>query len=114
MSMIARANYVHSIGGAIWNGLLPGKLANYLPVDEKSASRKIFGSIVVAKKYKAGTAARDAINLAYRETQQRLSIASLALSLPLLLFVIFMRNIKLEEEDKLREDITEKKTIVDS
>lgn len=69
---------------------------------------------MTAKKYKAGTAARDAINLAYRESQQRLSVASLALSLPLLVFVIFMRNIKLEEEDKLREDITEKKTIVDS
>jgi len=114
MSIIASTDYVHSIGGAIWNGLLPGKLARYLPVDEKSASRKIFGSIVVAKKYKAGTAARDAINLAYRESQQRLSIASLALSLPLLLIVIFMRNIKLGEEDKLRAEVTEKKAVVDS
>ena len=105
---------IFSIGGAIWNHILPEKLAEHLPVASKSDARKIFGSIVVAKKYKAGTAARDAINFAYRESQQRLSIASLSLSLPLLLIIIFMRNIKLQQEDELREAIVEKKEQIDS
>ena len=93
-----------SIGGAIWNGILPKKLRSYLPADNNSAARAIFGSIVTAKKYKAGTAARDAINLGYRETQQSLSIASLCLALPLFVIIVFMKNVKLEEEDRVRDE----------
>ncbi|PVH74282.1 MFS general substrate transporter [Cadophora sp. DSE1049] len=98
------SNMGNSIGGAIWNGILPKKLRNYLPAENKSAARAIFGSIVTAKKYKVGTAARDAINLGYRETQRSLSIASLCLALPLFVIIIFMRNVKLEEEDKVRDE----------
>merc|ERR1712093_922355 len=97
------SNMGNSIGGAIWNGILPKKLRSYLPADNNSAARAIFGSIVTAKKYKAGTAARDAINLGYRETQQSLSIASLCLALPLFVIIVFMKNVKLEEEDKVRD-----------
>ncbi|KAK0123868.1 hypothetical protein ONS95_008861 [Cadophora gregata] len=98
------SNMGNSIGGAIWNGILPRKLNQYLPTENKSVAKAIFGSIVTAKKYKAGTAARDAINLGYRETQRSLSTASLCLSLPLFIIIIFMRNMKLEEEDKVRDE----------
>ncbi|KAL2059852.1 hypothetical protein VTL71DRAFT_10007 [Oculimacula yallundae] len=98
------SNMGNSIGGAIWNGILPNKLRTYLPEPTKGAARAIFGSIVTAKKYKVGTAARDAINLGYRETQRSLSIASLCLSIPLFVIIIFMKNVKLEEEDKVRDE----------
>ncbi|KAH7310262.1 siderophore iron transporter mirA [Rhexocercosporidium sp. MPI-PUGE-AT-0058] len=100
------SNMGNSIGGAIWNGILPSKLRKYLPVEAKAATRAIFGSIVTAKKFKAGSATQVAINLAYRETQRSLSIASFSLSIPLLIIIItiFMRNVKLAEEDKVRDE----------
>ncbi|KAJ4321844.1 hypothetical protein N0V84_005139 [Fusarium piperis] len=101
------ANVGNSIGGALWNTLLPRRLAENLPEVDKANSTTIFRSIVAAQSYEPGTATRDAINLSYRRTQQTLAIGSLSLSIPLLLIMYFFRNVKLEKEDEKRNELAE-------
>ncbi|KAJ4243045.1 hypothetical protein NW757_011576 [Fusarium falciforme] len=95
------------IGGALWNTLLPRRLATNLPEIDKANSTAIFRSIVAAQSYEPGTATRDAINLSYRLTQQTLAIGSLSLSIPLLIIMFFFRNVKLEKEDEKRNEVAE-------
>ncbi|KAF5671100.1 major facilitator [Fusarium circinatum] len=101
------ANVGNSIGGALWNTLLPRRLSANLPEEVKANSTAIFRSIVVAQSYELGTETRDAINLSYRMTQQTLAIGSLSLSIPLLLMMFFFRNVKLAKEDDERNEIAE-------
>lgn len=106
---IATAVYLSSLGfgsnlgvtvsGAIWNSLLPRKLIAYFGEEE---GRKIFGSIVVARGYEAGSADRDAIDTCYRQTQQTLAIGSVCVSGLLLVMVYLVHNVKLGAEDEKR------------
>lgn len=108
---IATAVYLSSLGfgsnlgvtvsGAIWNSLLPRKLIAYFGKEE---GRKIFGSIVVARGYEAGSADRDAIDTCYRQTQQTLAIGSVCVSGLLLVMVYLVHNVKLGDEDEKRAE----------
>ncbi|CAF3488769.1 hypothetical protein SNK05_004341 [Fusarium graminearum] len=108
---IATAVYLSSLGfgsnlgvtvsGAIWNSLLPRKLIAYFGEEE---GRKIFGSIVVARGYEAGSADRDAIDTCYRQTQQTLAIGSVCVSGLLLVMVYLVHNVKLGDEDEKRAE----------
>ncbi|KAF1847083.1 MFS general substrate transporter [Cucurbitaria berberidis CBS 394.84] len=108
---VATAVYLSSLGfgsnlgvtisGAMWNSLLPSRLDNHF---NKAESKRIFGSIVVAKKYKIGSTQRNLIDKCYRETQQRLAIGSICVSGILLVIVFFARNVKLGEEDAKRAE----------
>ncbi|KIX00418.1 uncharacterized protein Z518_10557 [Rhinocladiella mackenziei CBS 650.93] len=96
-----------SIAGAIWRNTLPNKLLDYLPQEDRASAAKIFQSLPTAKSFEPGTPARDAIDQAYRESQQLLGIAATAISAPNLIIMWFMRNIKLDEEseqDKIKVD----------
>ncbi|KAJ9150270.1 Major facilitator [Pleurostoma richardsiae] len=94
-----------SVGGAIWNNLLPDKLQKYLPAEGKSNAMAIYKSIAVARKYAKGSAMRAAIDKSYRETQQILAIAATAGLAPMLLIMFALKNVDLgkkqpgEEED---------------
>ncbi|EWY94929.1 hypothetical protein FOYG_04077 [Fusarium oxysporum NRRL 32931] len=101
------ANVGNSIGGALWNTLLPRRLSANLPEEAKANSTAIFRSIVVAQSYELGTETHDAINLSYRMTQQTLAIGSLSLSIPLVLMMFFFRNVKLAKEDDERNEVAE-------
>ncbi|RAH63746.1 siderophore iron transporter mirA [Aspergillus aculeatinus CBS 121060] len=89
-----------SVAGAIWRSTLPKKLEQYLPDALKSQAHTIFSSIVVAKKYQPGTAARDAIDRSYRESQRLLAIAALAALAPMLIVMFFLRNVHLDARDE--------------
>ncbi|KAI1057494.1 hypothetical protein LB507_011598 [Fusarium sp. FIESC RH6] len=106
------ANVGNSIGGALWNTLLPRRLQENLPEVAKVNSTAIFRSIVVAQAYEPGSEIRDAINLSYRTTQQTLAIGSLSLSIPLLLMMLFFKNVELETEDKKKDRIAEEQLAV--
>lgn len=88
-----------TISGAIWNSLLPRKLRARF---DRDTADEIFGSLVVARSYEKGTPERDAINEAYRQTQQSLAIASVSIASLLLAIVWLNRNVKLAEEDEKR------------
>lgn len=85
--------------------MLPNKLQKYLPGDMQDKAQGIYKSIVVAKKFVAGTPARAAIDRSYRETQQVLAIAATAGLAPMLLIMFALRNVKLDkkEDDKPSE-----------
>lgn len=92
-----------SMGGAIWNNLIPNKLTEYLPAESKSKAKSIYGSITVAKSFAVGTEARNAIDLAYRETQQTLAIAATAALAPMLIVMFFMKNVDLAKKQAEQE-----------
>ncbi|KAI5865563.1 siderophore iron transporter mirA [Durotheca rogersii] len=84
-----------SISGSIWRSNLLPKLSQYLPEASKSRAESIFQSIVVAQRFAVGTAERDAIDLAYRETQRLLAIAATCALAPMLLVMWFIKNVDL-------------------
>ena len=61
----------------------------------------------MAQAYEPGSEIRNAINLSYRTTQQTLAIGSLSLSIPLLIMMLFFKNVELETEDKEKDRIGE-------
>ncbi|TPX09375.1 uncharacterized protein E0L32_009419 [Thyridium curvatum] len=91
------SNLGTTISGGIWNSLLPRKLIRYF--GEKEGQR-IFGSIVVAKKFEG--AERAQIDECYRQTQQTLAIGSVCVSSILLVLVYLIQNVRLAEEDEKR------------
>ncbi|KAG7124413.1 Siderophore iron transporter mirA like protein [Verticillium longisporum] len=101
------ANVGNSVSGAIWNTILPRRLLQHLPEAAKENSRAIFRSIVAAQSFAIGTPERNAINLSYRQTQQRLAIASLSISIPLLIIMLLIRNVDFVAEEKKKAQLAE-------
>lgn len=93
----------HSVGGAIWNNLLPDKLAKYLPAEGKQQAQAIYKSIVTAKKFAKGSEMRAAIDLSYRETQQTLAIAATAALAPMLFVMFALKNVDLGKRQAEQE-----------
>ena len=105
-----RSNKPISVGGAIWNSLLPNKLERYLPDNIKDKAAGIYKSIVVAQKFAAGTPARAAIDRSYRETQQVLAIAATAGLAPMLLIMFALKNVNLGKEQTDEQSGVENRT----
>lgn len=85
------------VAGGIWNSYLLKKLESALPAADKPHARKIYKSIKVALSYSKGTETRDAIAKAYRQTEQIIGWAGLAMVAPTLIFIFFIRDIELTE-----------------
>lgn len=89
-----------SISGAVWRANLLPKLAEYLPAAAKGRAAQIFGSIVAAQKYPAGSPERAAIDRAYRETQRLLAIGATCILVPMLAAMWFVENVDLSRNPK--------------
>ncbi|EGY17871.1 siderophore iron transporter mirA [Verticillium dahliae VdLs.17] len=85
----------------------PAVSCNISPEAAKENSRAIFRSIVAAQSFAIGTPERNAINLSYRQTQQRLAIASLSISIPLLIIMLLIRNVDFVAEEKKKAQLAE-------
>lgn len=92
-----------SVSGAIWNNILPKKLANYLPTDSKKLAMPIYKSIVKAQEAAKGTAIRAATDQAYRETQRLLAIAATAALAPMLIVMFALKTIDLTNVDAAKD-----------
>lgn len=92
------------MSGAIWNNILPDKLAKYLPEESKDKAMGIYKSIVVAQKFAVGTPARVAIDRAYRETQKLLAIAATAALVPMLVIMFALKPVDLTKADENKLD----------
>lgn len=92
-----------SISGAVWRSNLVPKLTAYLPAASKGQAQAIFGSIVVAQKFAAGTVERDAIDQAYRETQWLLAIAATCALAPMVFIMWFIKNVDLSVDEAAEE-----------
>ncbi|CAG7563408.1 unnamed protein product [Fusarium equiseti] len=93
-----------SVGGAIWNNMLPKKLATYLPEKAKPNAFKIYKSIVVAQKFAKGTPVRAAIDQSYRETQRLLAIAATCALAPMLIVMFALKTVDLAKIDEAKID----------
>lgn len=84
--VLAVESMFSSIGGAIgstvataiWTGVFPGKLAQYLPAEDQADLMTIYGSTTVQLTYPVGSDTRIAIQRAYGETQKLMLIAATA------------------------------------
>lgn len=63
-----------TISSAMWTGIFPKKLVEYLPAD--APFEEIYGSLVVQASYPPGSPIRTAINHAYGETQRYMLITA--------------------------------------
>jgi MFS family permease len=68
-----------SVASAVWTGVFPAKLAEYLPPEEQENLTSIYGDITVQMSYPLGTPARDAINRAYGDAQKMMLIGGTAI-----------------------------------
>ncbi|KAK1659163.1 siderophore iron transporter [Colletotrichum godetiae] len=91
-----------SISGAIWTNLMPSKLEKYLPNELKGEALLIYGDLTRQLSHEWGTPERDAIVLAYGETQKIMIIASLVALAGPILWVSLMKNHKLSEKSQTK------------
>ncbi|ONH65330.1 Siderophore iron transporter mirA [Cyberlindnera fabianii] len=87
-----------AIAGGIWNSVALERLQKHLPAEYQKNATKIYSSITVAKKFKKGTPARDAISLAYRETIQIIGWTGLGIIAPMLILMFFVREVHLTDK----------------
>lgn len=86
-ALLAMEGMISSIGGsigstiatAIWTGVFPMKLAEFLPPEAQPDLASIYGDITVQSSYPRGTPTRDAIDHAYGDTQRLMLIASVCI-----------------------------------
>ncbi|PQE05674.1 siderophore iron transporter protein [Rutstroemia sp. NJR-2017a BVV2] len=86
-SVLAMEAMIASIGGAIgstiatalWTGVFPVKLLEFLPDSSKADLEAIYGSLTVQSSYPIGSPTRDAINHAYGDAQRLMLICATCL-----------------------------------
>ena len=83
-----------TIATAIWQDILPKRLAEYLPPSELPNLPLIYADITIQLAYPVGSPARIAIQRAYGDAQMRMLIAGTAVWALGLVAVLMWRNIK--------------------
>lgn len=78
-----------TVAAAMWTGMLPAKLAKYLPADAQKDLTSIYADIKVQSGYAVGSPTRTGINHAYGDAQRLMLIASpclnvITLAMPML------------------------------
>ncbi|KAH6620173.1 siderophore iron transporter [Boeremia exigua] len=86
-----------SISAALWTGVFPAKLAEYLPAESQPHLMAIYGDIVVQTSHPKGSPTRTAIEHAYGDSQRYMSIASTAVLAIALGAVMMWRDIRVKE-----------------
>jgi MFS family permease len=86
-----------TVAGAIWNGVFPQRLAEYLPAESQGDLVSIYGSLPTQLSYPVGSPTRIAIQHAYGEAQKIMIIASTVLQAISLVAVIMWRDIKVKD-----------------
>ncbi|XXG97266.1 hypothetical protein Hte_003562 [Hypoxylon texense] len=86
-----------TVAAAIWTGLFPKRLAEYLPAESISNLTAIYGDIEVQLSYPVGSPTREAIKLAYGESQKWMFVAATAVTGLGLFSVMMWRDIKVKD-----------------
>lgn len=86
-----------TVAAAIWTGVFPKKLAEYLPPESQGNLTSIYGDIKVQMSYPMGSPTRDAINHAYGDAQKTMLIAATAVQAISFVAVYMWRDIKVKE-----------------
>ncbi len=83
-----------TVAAAVWHGVLPKKLAKYLPASELPNLPTIYEDITVQLSYPVGSPARVAIQRAYGDTQMNMLIAGTAVWALGVVAVLMWRDIR--------------------
>ncbi|KAI1174562.1 siderophore iron transporter mirB [Nemania sp. FL0916] len=83
-----------TVAGAIWTGVFPQKLAQYLPPESQANFTDIYGSIDVQLSYPVGSATHTAIAMAYDDALKNMFIAATAITVLGIAAVLAWRDIK--------------------
>ena len=86
-----------TVAAAIWTGVFPKKLAEYLPVESQANLTSIYGDLSVQLSYEVGSPTRDAIVRAYGDTQKLMIIAATAVLVFAIVSVAVWRDIKVKD-----------------
>ncbi|RDA94727.1 hypothetical protein CP533_6750 [Ophiocordyceps camponoti-saundersi (nom. inval.)] len=103
--VLAVLSMASSIGGAIgstvasalWTTIFPQRLAQYLPQEAQANLTSIYQDINVQLSYPVGSPIREAISLAYGETQKLMLIAAVSVLVLSLAGVAAWRDVHLKE-----------------
>ncbi|KAH6873805.1 major facilitator superfamily domain-containing protein [Thelonectria olida] len=85
-----------SVAAAIWTGVFPVKLAEYLPASELPSLLDIYTQLPVQLSYPVGSPARIAIQHAYADAQKMMLIAGTAIWAVGLVATFFWRDINVK------------------
>ncbi|KAK3933558.1 major facilitator superfamily domain-containing protein [Diplogelasinospora grovesii] len=86
-----------TVAAAIWTGVFPTKLAEYLPQEAQGNLTSIYASLPVQLSYPVGTPTRDAISAAYGDAQKVMLIAATVIQVISLIAVWVWRDIKVKD-----------------
>ena len=86
-----------TIAGAIWTGVFPKKLADYLPQEAQANLTMIYGDLTTQLSYEVGTETRDAIVRAYGDAQRIMIIAATSILVLAVGAVVAWRDIKVKD-----------------
>lgn len=86
-----------TVAGAIWTGIFPEKLAEYLPPESQGNLTEIYGDLVTQLSYPVGSPTRDAINRAYGDAQKHMLIGATGILAVSFIAVIMWRDIKVKD-----------------
>lgn len=86
-----------TVAAAIWTGVFPKRLAEYLPEEAQANLTMIYGDLVTQLSYPVGSPTRTAINHAYGDAQKLMIIAATAVLAIAVVAVAFWRDIKVKD-----------------
>lgn len=86
-----------TVAAAIWTGVFPRRLAEYLPEEAKASASLIYADLKVQKSYPVGSLERIAINRAYGDGQKYMLIGGTAILAVSLGATMMWRDIKVKD-----------------
>jgi MFS family permease len=86
-----------SVAAAVWTGVFPARLMEYLPEESKGNFANIYGDLRVQRSYPVGSPTRDAINRAYGDAQKNMLIGGTAVLAIAIVAVAIWRDIHVKE-----------------
>jgi MFS family permease len=86
-----------SIAGALWTGVFPVKLLEFLPDSSKADLEAIYGSLTVQSSYPIGSPTRAAINHAYGDAQRLMLICATCLYSITLISTALWKDVNVKE-----------------
>lgn len=94
-----------TIAAAIWTGVFPQKLGEYLPPESQANLTSIYGDLTVQLSYPVGSPTRIAIAKAYGEAQKYMLTAATAVLAISLVSVAFWRDIKVKDFKQVKGNV---------
>ncbi|KAI1357962.1 siderophore iron transporter mirB [Xylaria arbuscula] len=94
-----------TVAGAIWTGIFPHKLLEYLPEESKDQFATIYGDLATQISYPVGSATHMAIVKAYDAALKNMFIAATTITVLGLAGVIAWRDIKLKDFKQVKGNV---------